>query len=55
MAPKFVDPTYERYLREVLEWSTKGLKRRDPATMKIDPDFWEKYKEWKYYNDQVIH
>ena len=51
VAPQFVDPTYERYLREVLEWSTKGLKRRDPATMKIDPDFWEKYKEWWDYYD----
>lgn len=46
-----VNLTYRRHLREVLEWSAKGPKRPDPATMKTDPDFWEKYKEWWYYYD----
>ena len=49
--PRAVDPTYERHLREVLEWSAKGPKRPDFATRHTDPDFWEKYKEWYYYYD----
>ena len=45
VTPRAVDPTYERHLRDVMEWSAKGPRRPDPATMKTDPDFWEKYKE----------
>ena len=45
VTPRKVDPTYERHLRDVMEWSAKGPRRPDPATMKTDPDFWEKYKE----------
>ena len=45
VTPRKVDPTYERHLRDVMEWSAKGPRRTDPATMKTDPDFWEKYKE----------
>ena len=41
-----VNLTYRRHLREVIEWSAKGPRRPDPATIKTDPDFWEKYKEW---------
>ena len=37
VTPRAVDPTYERHLREVLEWSAKGLRRPDPATIKSDP------------------
>ena len=44
-----VDLTYERHLRQVMAWATKGPKRPDPATMTTDPDFWKKYKEWWYY------
>ena len=46
-----VDPTYERHLREVLEWSRKGPKRPDFSTRHTDPDFWKKYREWWYYYD----
>ncbi len=47
--PRAVDPTYERHLREVLEWSRKGPKRPDFSTRKTDPDFGRKYREWWYY------
>ena len=51
VTPRAVDPTYERHLREVLEWSRKGPKRPDFSTRHTDPDFWEKYREWWYYYD----
>ena len=41
-----VNLTYRRHLHEVIERSAKGPRRPDPATIKTDPDFWEKYKEW---------
>ena len=46
-----VNLTYERNLRQVMEWASKGPKRPDFATRHTDPDFWEKYKEWWYYYD----
>ena len=49
LTPRALDPTYERHRRKVMEWSAKGPKRPDPATMKTDPEFWEKYREWWYY------
>lgn len=50
--------TFERHLREGLDWSAKGPKRPDPATVKTDPEYWQEYKEWYcYYNlmvDQML-
>ena len=51
VTPRPVDPTYERHLREVLEWSAKGPERPDFSTRHTDPDFWKKYREWWYYYD----
>jgi len=47
--PKVVDPTYERHLREVLEWSARGPKRPDFSTRKTDSDFGREYRKWWYY------
>ena len=47
--PREVDSTYERHLRDVLEWSAKGPKPPDFATRHTDPDFGRKYREWGYY------
>jgi len=51
LTPRAVNPTYERHLREVLEWSRKGPKRPDFSTRHSDPKFWNKYREWWYYYD----
>ena len=39
-----VNLTHRRHLREVLQYSVKGLKRPDSSTRHTDPNFWKKYK-----------
>ena len=46
-----VNMNYERNLRKVMAWASKGPKRPDFSTRHTDPDFWEKYKEWWDYYD----